>query len=198
MKILVINGPNLNMLGIREPDKNGSETYEQLLSKISEKNNEAETTTKIDINGTVNVKYIDDLGNELSDTITMNGKVGKEYNTEQKECNPAAGLMMKGRRAAVLFSNLPAYAIMDEQRNLSTDEQKMWINGGHNHDDSKNARYDCGAGNGGGRGRRGHRAHQRRAVRGDSLPRIPCKEWKADGKQASDLRQRCGSWRNCG
>mgnify|MGYP003300898400 FL=1 len=34
MKILVMNGPNLNMLGIREPDKYGNETYEQLISKI--------------------------------------------------------------------------------------------------------------------------------------------------------------------
>ncbi|MBR5230561.1 MAG: type II 3-dehydroquinate dehydratase [Firmicutes bacterium] len=34
MKILVINGPNLNMLGIREPDKYGKETYEDLLDKI--------------------------------------------------------------------------------------------------------------------------------------------------------------------
>ena len=34
MKILVINGPNLNMLGIREPDHYGRETYADLEAKI--------------------------------------------------------------------------------------------------------------------------------------------------------------------
>jgi 3-dehydroquinate dehydratase-2 len=34
LKILVINGPNLNMLGIREPDHYGKETYEDLIKKI--------------------------------------------------------------------------------------------------------------------------------------------------------------------
>lgn len=35
MKIAVINGPNLNMLGIREPDFYGKETYEDLIKKIT-------------------------------------------------------------------------------------------------------------------------------------------------------------------
>ena len=34
VKILVINGPNLNMLGIREPDHYGRETYADLTAKI--------------------------------------------------------------------------------------------------------------------------------------------------------------------
>lgn len=34
MKILVINGPNLNMLGIREPNHYGKETYTDLENKI--------------------------------------------------------------------------------------------------------------------------------------------------------------------
>ena len=34
MNILVINGPNINMLGIREPDIYGRETFEDLYNKI--------------------------------------------------------------------------------------------------------------------------------------------------------------------
>ncbi len=34
MKIYIINGPNLNMLGIREPDKYGSESYDALIKLV--------------------------------------------------------------------------------------------------------------------------------------------------------------------
>ena len=36
MKVLVINGPNLNMLGIREPSVYGTATYEDLVSLIKD------------------------------------------------------------------------------------------------------------------------------------------------------------------
>ena len=34
MKIYVLNGPNLNMLGVREPDQYGSDTYQTLIDRI--------------------------------------------------------------------------------------------------------------------------------------------------------------------
>ena len=46
MKLLVINGPNINMLGIREPDVYGQNTYEDLISLIQSSANELGITVK--------------------------------------------------------------------------------------------------------------------------------------------------------
>lgn len=47
MKILVLNGPNINMLGLREPKIYGKENYAALLSKIQSYANERGITVKI-------------------------------------------------------------------------------------------------------------------------------------------------------
>lgn len=48
MKILIINGPNINMLGIREPDLYGHVNYHQLVKMIKEygKKNKIKTVIK--------------------------------------------------------------------------------------------------------------------------------------------------------
>ena len=40
MKLLIINGPNLNMLGIREPEIYGTKTYDDLVSYIRKERGE--------------------------------------------------------------------------------------------------------------------------------------------------------------
>ena len=47
MKILVINGPNINLLGMREPEIYGRDTYEDLVERIKEKSKELNIDTEI-------------------------------------------------------------------------------------------------------------------------------------------------------
>ncbi len=47
MHILVINGPNINMLGIREPDIYGKGTYADLCEMIKKKSEEMNVTVEL-------------------------------------------------------------------------------------------------------------------------------------------------------
>ena len=47
MKILVINGPNLNLLGLREPDIYGNKNYQALVDYIESTCSEREIETKV-------------------------------------------------------------------------------------------------------------------------------------------------------
>lgn len=60
MKILVINGPNINMLGLREPNIYGTQTFSDLLQLL--KNIAAEEDLKID-------QYQSNHEGDLVDTI---------------------------------------------------------------------------------------------------------------------------------
>ena len=47
MKIYIINGPNINMLGIREPELYGKTTYSQLCERISKAASEKDIQVEI-------------------------------------------------------------------------------------------------------------------------------------------------------
>lgn len=47
MKILVINGPNLNFLGIREKSVYGTQSYDDLLNMIAQKGQESGCTIEV-------------------------------------------------------------------------------------------------------------------------------------------------------
>ena len=47
MKILIINGPNINFLGIREKAVYGTENYDELLRRIEKKAQETDCSVEV-------------------------------------------------------------------------------------------------------------------------------------------------------
>ncbi len=91
MKILIINGPNLNMLGIREPDKYGSETLADINKKITaycdEKSIEAEFYQS-NIEGDIINKIHSARGN--FDGIVLNAGAYTHYSYAIRDAIPIA------------------------------------------------------------------------------------------------------------
>ena len=80
MKILVINGPNINMLGKREPDIYGKQDYESLirgLSKYAEQKGIDIDTFQSNIEGEIVDKL--QAANEVYDGIVINPAAYTHY-----------------------------------------------------------------------------------------------------------------------
>ena len=75
MKILILNGPNLNMLGQREPEIYGSETLDKINSELIEFKNKENIDAELDFYQTNHEGEIVDKiqeANEIYDGIILN------------------------------------------------------------------------------------------------------------------------------
>ena len=71
MKIIIINGPNLNLLGTRETNIYGKETFEDYLSKLKKKYRQVELSYfQSNVEGEL-INYIQEVGFD-SDGIILN------------------------------------------------------------------------------------------------------------------------------
>lgn len=91
MKILIINGPNLNMLGIREPEKYGNETLADINDKIKkycDDNNISVEFYQSNIEGEIINKIHSARGN--FDGIIMNAGAFTHYSYAIRDAIPIA------------------------------------------------------------------------------------------------------------
>lgn len=91
MKILIINGPNLNMLGIREPEKYGNETLADINDKIKkycDENNITVDFYQSNIEGEIVTQIHSARGNY--DGIIMNAGAFTHYSYAIRDAIPIA------------------------------------------------------------------------------------------------------------
>ena len=88
MKILVINGPNLNMLGIREPDIYGRQTYEDMRKYIMDYARQRELAVEVfqsNSEGEIVTKIQQDYGKKDEIIISLDYiDVGMDYRTSEE------------------------------------------------------------------------------------------------------------------
>ena len=101
MKILVINGPNLNMLGIREPDIYGKATYSDLVELIQKSADEKISEIKKEIEfKTKNIVLVGMPGcGKTTVGKVLSNLTGKEF------CDSDAEISKSGRTPAQIIIN---------------------------------------------------------------------------------------------
>ncbi len=93
MKILIINGPNLNMLGIREPEKYGNETLADIngnIKKYCDKNNISVEFYQSNLEGEIINKIHTARGN--FDGMIINAGAFTHYSYAIRDAIPIAEL----------------------------------------------------------------------------------------------------------
>ena len=114
MKILIINGPNLNLLGRREPGIYGAETFEKFLDRLRE------------IFPQVEIEYFQsNIEGEIVDRLHQAG-FGSEANLRDGATHPAGSL------ADGIVLNAGAYthtsvAILDALKSITTPTVEVHI-----------------------------------------------------------------------
>lgn len=93
MKILIINGPNLNMLGVREPEKYGNETLSDINEKVKgycDANNIGVEFYQSNIEGEIINKIHSARGN--FDGIILNAGAYTHYSYAIRDAIPIADM----------------------------------------------------------------------------------------------------------
>ena len=100
MKILVLNGPNLNMLGIREPSIYGMDTYEDLCSIIRDYAQSKQIDVEI-YQSNHEGDLVDKIQDALSDTdgIVINPAAYTHTSVAILDALKSRGAYLQNRRA---------------------------------------------------------------------------------------------------
>jgi 3-dehydroquinate dehydratase-2 len=82
MKILIVNGPNLNLLGSRDPQRYGNQTFEQYVEQLKSQSTSEITYFQSNIEG----EMVDVLQHSMHDGIILNAGAYTHTSVALRDC----------------------------------------------------------------------------------------------------------------